>query len=215
MGQTGRILLDFDKALCQLFLISRFFATIQRTTESEVARVREVLQYEIRRFRTPTTMKHIWSPWRMTYIQNHDEEGCVFCNVQAQADSPENLIVFRGRRAFVILNRYPYTSGHLMVVPTDHQPSFEDLDAETRAEVMELTTRCIRVLRKVYQPEAFNVGANIGALAGAGVAEHVHMHIVPRWGGDTNFMSTLGQTRVLPEELEETYRRVREGWGNE
>ncbi len=148
----------------------------------------------------------------MKYIQNHDEEGCVFCNVQAQPDSPENLIVFRGRRAFVILNRYPYTSGHLMVVPTDHQPSFEDLSAETRAEVMELITECIRVLRMVYKPEAFNVGANIGSVAGAGIAGHVHMHVVPRWGGDTSFMSSIGETRVLPESLEETYRRIKEAW---
>lgn len=151
----------------------------------------------------------------MKYIQNHDEEGCVFCNVQAQPDSPENLIVFRGRRAFVILNRYPYTSGHLMVVPTDHQPSFEDLSAETRAEVMELITECIQVLRMVYKPEAFNVGANIGSVAGAGIAGHVHMHVVPRWGGDTSFMSSIGETRVLPESLEETWRRVREGWKSE
>jgi len=148
----------------------------------------------------------------MKYIQNHDEEGCVFCNVQAQPDSPENLIVFRGRRAFVILNRYPYTSGHLMVVPTDHQPSFEDLSAKTRAEVMELITACIQVLRMVYKPEAFNVGANIGSVAGAGIVGHVHMHVVPRWGGDTSFMSSIGETRVLPESLEETWRRVREGW---
>lgn len=148
----------------------------------------------------------------MKYIQNHDEEGCVFCNVQAQPDSPENLIVFRGRRAFVILNRYPYTSGHLMVVPTDHQPSFEDLSAETRAEVMELITECIQVLRMVYKPEAFNVGANIGSVAGAGIAGHVHMHVVPRWGGDTSFMSSIGETRVLPESLEETYRRIKEAW---
>jgi len=148
----------------------------------------------------------------MKYIQNHDEEGCVFCNVQAQPDSPENLIVFRGRRAFVILNRYPYTSGHLMVVPTDHQPSFEDLSAKTRAEVMELITECIQVLRMVYKPEAFNVGANIGSVAGAGIVGHVHMHVVPRWGGDTSFMSSIGETRVLPESLEETWRRVREGW---
>ncbi len=148
----------------------------------------------------------------MKYIQNHDEEGCVFCNVQAQPDSPENLIVFRGRRAFVILNRYPYTSGHLMVVPIDHQPSFEDLNAETRAEVMELITECIQVLRMVYKPEAFNVGANIGSVAGAGIAGHVHMHVVPRWGGDTSFMSSIGETRVLPESLEETYRRIKEAW---
>lgn len=151
----------------------------------------------------------------MKYIQNHDEEGCVFCNVQAQPDSPENLIVFRGRRAFVILNRYPYTSGHLMVVPTDHQPSFEDLSAETRAEVMELITECIQVLRMVYKPEAFNVGANIGSVAGAGIAGHVHMHVVPRWGGDTSFMSSIAETRVLPESLEETWRRVRKGWKSE
>jgi len=151
----------------------------------------------------------------MKYIQNHDEEGCVFCNVQAQPDSPKNLIVFRGQRAFVILNRYPYTSGHLMVVPTDHQPSFEDLSAETRAEVMELITECIQVLRMVYKPEAFNVGANIGSVAGAGIAGHVHMHVVPRWGGDTSFMSSIGETRVLPESLEETWRRVREGWKSE
>jgi ATP adenylyltransferase len=150
----------------------------------------------------------------MEYIQNHEEEGCAFCNARAQADSPQNLIVFRGARAFVILNRYPYTSGHVMVVPDNHLPSFEDLETATRTEMIELTTQCIRVLRKVYHPEAFNVGANIGALAGAGIADHVHMHIVPRWGGDTNFMSTLGQTRVLPEELEETYRRIREGWEN-
>lgn len=160
-------------------------------------------------------MNYLWSPWRMKYIQNHDEEGCVFCNVQAQPDSPENLIVFRGRRAFVILNRYPYTSGHLMVVPTDHQPSFEDLSTETRAEVMELITECIQVLRMVYKPEAFNVGANIGSVAGAGIAGHVHMHVVPRWGGDTSFMSSIAETRVLPESLEETLRRVREGWKSE
>jgi len=149
----------------------------------------------------------------MEYIQNHEGEGCVFCNALTQEDSPENLIIFRGQRVIVILNRFPYTSGHLMVVPVVHQPSLEDLDAVTRAEMMELTSQCIQILRKVYQPEAFNVGANIGVLAGAGIADHVHMHIVPRWGGDTNFMSTLGQTRVLPEELEETYRRIREGWG--
>ncbi len=159
-------------------------------------------------------MKYIFSPWRMKYIQNHDEEGCVFCNVQAQTDSAENLIVFRGRRAFVMLNRYPYTNGHLMVVANAHAPSLEDLDAETRAEMMELLTQCMGILRRNYRPQGFNLGANIGEAAGAGIADHVHLHIVPRWGGDTNFMSTLGQTRVLPEELEETYRRIREGWGS-
>jgi len=158
-------------------------------------------------------MEYLWSPWRMTYIQSHKTEtGCVFCVAQDMADGPDNLIVHRGERAYVILNRYPYTSGHLMVVPYVHQSTLEALDAATRAEMIELVTQAMRVLRAVYHPHAFNMGANIGEAAGAGIAEHVHIHIVPRWTGDTNFMSTLGQTRVLPEALEDTYRRVREAW---
>jgi ATP adenylyltransferase len=160
-------------------------------------------------------MNHLWSPWRMTYIENHDsEEGCVFCNALAEVDGPENLIVFRGEKAFVILNRYPYTSGHVMVVPFAHQPSLEQLKPETRAEMMELTTRCIQMLRQAYNPQAFNIGANIGEPAGAGVADHVHIHIVPRWTGDTNFMSSLAGTRVLPEALEESYQRISQGWAS-
>ncbi len=158
-------------------------------------------------------MNHLWSPWRMAYIENHEKEGgCVFCEAQAQADGPTNLIAYRGKRAYVILNRYPYTSGHVMVVPFDHQPTLEDLDAETRTEMMELTTRAMTVLRHTYRPQAFNMGANIGEAAGAGVLGHVHIHIVPRWTGDTNFMSTLAHTRVLPESLEDTYRRIMEGF---
>lgn len=158
-------------------------------------------------------MNYLWAPWRMEYIESDKEEdGCVFCNVQAKADSAENLIAHRGEKAYVILNRYPYTSGHLMVVPFDHKPNLEKLDAGTRAEMMELTTRCMTVLRKIYNPQAFNMGANIGEAAGAGVKAHVHIHIVPRWKGDTNFMSTLGETRVLPEALEDTYQRVKNGF---
>ena len=148
----------------------------------------------------------------MEYIQNSKEEGCVFCSAQEMDDGAENLIAFRAERAYVILNRYPYTSGHVMVVPLDHKPNLEELDAQTRAEMMELTTRCMTVLRKIYHPEAFNMGANIGEAAGAGVKQHVHIHIVPRWGGDTNFMSTVGGTRVLPEALESTYERVKNGF---
>jgi ATP adenylyltransferase len=149
----------------------------------------------------------------MEYIENHNkEDGCVFCIAQSLADGDENLIAHRGERAYVILNRYPYTSGHLMVVPFAHQPNLEKLDAETRAEMMELTSLCMTVLRKVYNPQAFNMGANIGEAAGAGVKEHVHIHIVPRWKGDTNFMSTLGETRVLPEALEDTYLRIKNGF---
>ena len=113
---------------------------------------------------------------------------------------------------FIILNRFPYTSGHLMVVPMEHQSTLEDVSPEANAEMIDLLARVSRLLRKVYQPEGFNIGANIGAIAGAGVAGHVHFHIVPRWGGDTNFMSTVGETRVLPEDLEESYRRLQVAW---
>lgn len=160
-------------------------------------------------------MDHLWSPWRMKYIQQHEPPiGCVFCLAAQQEDNNENLVVARGQRSFAILNRYPYTSGHLMVVPYLHVPSIEDLDAETRHELIEMVNLAMGVLRVVYHPEAFNVGANIGAAAGAGIAAHVHLHVVPRWNGDTNFMSSIGETRIMPEELSDTYRRVREQWGN-
>lgn len=158
-------------------------------------------------------MNRLWTPWRMAYIENNKpEEGCVFCNRPSQTDGPENLIVARGQRAYVILNLFPYTSGHLMIVPYAHQSSLELLDVATRTEMMELLSHAVEVLRSVYHPQGFNLGANIGELAGAGIAEHVHLHVVPRWAGDTNFMTALGDTRVIPESLEHTYHRVREGW---
>jgi ATP adenylyltransferase len=149
----------------------------------------------------------------MAYIQNSkDEEGCVFCFQVDQPDCSDNLIVWREKRGFVILNRYPYTSGHLMVVPFSHRPSLDELDAATRSELMELTSQAITVLKEEYKPQGFNVGINIGGAAGAGIAEHIHIHIVPRWAGDTNFMSTLAQARVLPESLEDTYKRIQARW---
>lgn len=158
-------------------------------------------------------MKHLWAAWRMKYVTNADHQtGCVFCNGLAKADGDQNLILHRARLAFVILNKYPYTSGHLMVVPYAHQASLELLDAPTRAEMMELTTQSLTALQRVYQPQGFNVGANIGAVAGAGVPGHVHLHIVPRWGGDTSFMSTVGEVRILPETLEDSYRRLHAAW---
>jgi ATP adenylyltransferase len=158
-------------------------------------------------------MKYIWSPWRMSYIQkNKDESGCVFCVAQDLPDGTENLILFRGQRAFVILNRYPYTSGHLMVVPYQHEASLEGLDSETRAELLELANQIMKLLGKEYHPQGFNVGINIGEAAGAGITEHVHLHVVPRWSGDTNFMSSLGETRVLPETLADTYQRLKKAW---
>jgi ATP adenylyltransferase len=149
----------------------------------------------------------------MSYIQkNKDQTGCVFCEAQSIADGAENLILFRGERAFVILNRFPYTSGHLMVVPFQHEASLEGLDSETRAELLELANRIMKMLGREYHPQGYNVGINIGEAAGAGITEHIHLHVVPRWSGDTNFMSSLGETRVLPETLEDTYQRMKTAW---
>ncbi len=155
-------------------------------------------------------MQTLWTPWRMKYMMDHEKSAeCVFCRAIRQADGPDNLIVYRGEKAFIILNRYPYTSGHVMIVPFEHQPSFENLDSATRAEIMELMNISMISLRAIYNPAAFNMGANIGEAAGAGIAAHVHLHVVPRWAGDNNFMATIGETRVLPEALPDTYRRIR------
>jgi ATP adenylyltransferase len=149
----------------------------------------------------------------MKYIENHSRHaGCIFCNALARPDDAENLIIKRGVLAFVILNMYPYTSGHVMVAPMAHQPSLELLDPDSRAEMMELVSQSIVVLKETYRPQAFNIGANIGEAAGAGEPGHVHIHVVPRWAGDTNFMSTLGETRVLPEVLEDSYNRIKAGF---
>ena len=146
----------------------------------------------------------------MTYIQKHkDEEGCVFCDALNSPDGPENLILYRGQWAFIILNRYPYTSGHLMVVSYDHKSSLEELGSNARAEILELAAQATSLLRMEYQAQGFNIGLNIGEAAGAGIEEHIHLHVVPRWKGDTNFMSSLGQTRVLPETLADTYHRLK------
>jgi len=151
----------------------------------------------------------------MKYIQkNRDERGCVFCLAAEREDGLDNLVFYRGAGVFMILNRYPYTSGHIMCVPYAHVSSLQDLSPEVRSELMEQVTKAVRVLSEVYTPEGFNVGMNLGDVAGAGIAGHLHMHIVPRWGGDTSFMSTLGQTRVLPESLAETYQRVKEAWAH-
>lgn len=158
-------------------------------------------------------MNYIWTPWRMKYIQeNRDEKGCIFCLAAAAEDGLENLVFYRGEGVFMILNRYPYTSGHIMCVPYVHVRHLQDLSREVRNELMESASKAVEVLQSVYEPEGFNLGLNLGDVAGAGIAEHLHMHIVPRWGGDTSFISTVGQTRVLPESLQETYRRVKEAW---
>ncbi|MCD4673807.1 MAG: HIT domain-containing protein [Anaerolineaceae bacterium] len=160
-------------------------------------------------------MKQIWSPWRMEYIMDHSPmKDCIFCQAIHQADDTANLILFRGERAFVILNRYPYTSGHLMVVPYDHFASITQLETATRAEMMELLSKVEQVLGIEYHPDGFNLGANIGEVAGAGVLGHVHFHVVPRWAADANFMTSVAETRVLPEGLAQTYHRLKESWEN-
>ena len=158
-------------------------------------------------------MKHLWSPWRMKYIRNYKKsDSCIFCSELASVDGPENLVVHRGTNAFVILNRFPYTSGHLMVLPFAHVSTMTELNPEIRSEMIELTNKAVLVLSDIYHPEGFNLGMNIGAAAGAGIAEHLHMHIVPRWAGDTNFMTAVADTRVLPEDLFESYQQIQQSW---
>lgn len=161
-------------------------------------------------------MDFLWSPWRMEYIlSNKERHGCVFCDVLQMDDGVENLIIHRGRYAYVILNRFPYNTGHTLIIPFRHVPTYENLDASERFELMELINTTTRVLRTVYHPQAFNIGANIGEAAGAGIAPHVHFHVLPRWGGDTNYLTTIAQTRIVPEDLCETYQRVYTAWIND
>jgi ATP adenylyltransferase len=149
----------------------------------------------------------------MSYIEGtNSEDGCLFCTRLEMQDSADNLILMRTQLAFVILNRYPYVNGHMMVVPNQHVASLDELDPDSQSELMHLASQSIRVLRQVYGAESFNLGANIGVPAGAGIADHVHLHILPRWPGDTNFMATTASTRVLPEDLEVTYQRLRQAW---
>lgn len=153
-------------------------------------------------------MEQLFTPWRMEYILSAKQPGCVFCNMLETQDDRSMLILRRGQRAFLVLNKYPYNNGHLMAIPYRHADTLEDLAPEELAEVMSLTILGMRALRQVLHPEGFNMGANVGAVAGAGVKSHVHIHVVPRWEGDTNFMSVFGDTRVIPQALSETYDQL-------
>jgi ATP adenylyltransferase len=156
--------------------------------------------------------KPLWAPWRLEYIQQADEQpGCVFC-LAAEASDEEGLVLHRGERAFVLLNKFPYSSGHLMIAPLRHVGELGDLDAAEAAEVHTLAVRAIAALRDVYAPEAFNLGWNLGRVAGAGVVDHVHQHVVPRWAGDTNFMPVLADVKVLPEHIAATRDRLASVW---
>jgi len=155
-------------------------------------------------------MDRLWSPWRYRYVSKAEPtDACIFCVKSQQNQDEQNLILYRGELNFVLLNLYPYTSGHLMVAPYQHVATLEEAPEECAAEMMTLTRRAQRHLREVYNPAGFNLGMNIGSSAGAGVAGHIHMHLLPRWTGDANFMTTIAETRVIPEDLDTAWRKLR------
>ena len=147
------------------------------------------------------TGERLWAPWRMEYIEGPNDDECIFC-------ARREYVVAEGERCFVMLNAYPYTNGHVMVSPYEHVPSLEQLDDATLLELMTLVRRSLGAIRGAYGPEGFNIGVNQGKVAGAGIEEHVHVHVVPRWGGDTNFMPVTGGVRVLPQSLEESHSKL-------
>jgi len=154
-------------------------------------------------------MDYLWSPWRYRYVSTCGaSDPCVFCKAAAGDNDRENLVINRGRHVFVILNRFPYTSGHLMVVPYAHVPTLEELSDEAAIELLLVARRAETYLRRIYRPDGLNLGMNIGQAAGAGIAGHIHMHVLPRWVADANFMTTVGETRVLPEGLDSTWEKL-------
>jgi ATP adenylyltransferase len=154
-------------------------------------------------------MGRLYAPWRSVYLMSEQAGGCLFCRFAAEGDDRANFVLERGGRWYVVVNRYPYTTGHVMVVCNRHVERISDFDAEESGELVRLLAKCERAIAKAYAPDGVNVGANLGRSAGAGIAGHFHMHLVPRWQGDTNFMSAVGETRVVSEDLEETYRKLR------
>ena len=161
--------------------------------------------------------KPLWAPWRMEFIQAGKPAGCIFCTFPAEEGEEadrRNLIVHRSPRSFTILNRFPYNNGHVMVVPRSHVSRLEDLAAEDFADLQSELRLVVGVVRSAYRPEGLNVGMNLGKVAGAGIEDHLHWHVVPRWGGDTNFMPVLADVKVIPEHLLETRDRLREAWSS-
>jgi ATP adenylyltransferase len=157
--------------------------------------------------------KPLWAPWRLEYIQTADEqEGCLFCLAAESDDDEGALVVHRGRHALVLVNKYPYASGHFMVAPVRHVGEFSELTDEEALELHRLAGQGMGALAQIYEPQGFNVGWNLGRIAGAGIVDHVHVHVVPRWAGDTNFMPVLADVKVIPEHLAETRRRLAEAW---
>ena len=157
--------------------------------------------------------KQLWAPWRLEYIQSADEaEGCFLCEAATGDDDEQLLVVHRGETAFVVMNKYPYSSGHLLVAPRRHGVEFGELDDTEALELHRLGAAAVEALRAAMQPDGFNLGWNFGRVAGAGVTDHVHLHVVPRWSGDTNFMPVLADVKVLPEHLNQTRRKLADAW---
>jgi len=152
-------------------------------------------------------MELLWSPWRLQYVSSSKHEGCIFCDAPKREDGKQ--ILHRGKHSFIIINAFPYNSGHVMVVPFRHVPTLELLTEEEAIEIHKNVVRSMRAIRKTYKPDGFNIGVNVGSAAGAGVAGHVHVHVVPRWVGDSNFMTILSNTKVLPELLADTYSKLK------
>ncbi len=153
-------------------------------------------------------MKVLWAPWRMEYILSKKPEGCIFCEMPAENNDPKNFILKRADYSYVIMNRYPYNNGHLMIVPYRHIHDLNGLDEKEMLEVMKLTRLSINCLKEAFLPDGFNVGINLGKVAGAGIEAHLHIQIVPRWAGDNSFMAVFDETRVIPEHLESTYKKL-------
>jgi ATP adenylyltransferase len=152
--------------------------------------------------------ERLWAPWRLEYIKGPKDDECIFCAGPAAGDDAAKYVLRRGEHCFAMLNAFPYNNGHLMVSPYRHVPSIEGLDPPALTELMTMTQECLGALRTAYGPEGFNIGINQGKIAGAGVEHHVHLHVVPRWGADTNFMPVIANTRVLPQSLADSYRDV-------
>ena len=161
-------------------------------------------------------MQRLWSPWRSKYIESISEKvdgmtkECIFCGKFSEQDDDRNLIVYRGKLSAIVMNLFPYNGGHVMIVPFAHKRDFEDLTDEENADVMSQVRLAMKLLRRASHPDGFNFGANLGKVSGAGIAEHIHFHVVPRWNGDTNFMSVLGDTKIISEDLQDTFRKLKD-----
>lgn len=155
-------------------------------------------------------MQQLWAPWRLDYILSNKQEGCVFCSISQSDEDVENCILYRGKYAYIVMNKYPYNTGHLMVIPYRHIPDILDIDQEEQLELWELQNLCATILRKALYAEGINIGMNLGVVAGAGIEAHLHIHVVPRWTNDASFLAVLADVRIIPEHLRVTYQKLLE-----